>query len=183
MLVGTYISRNARHPPRPSRLIVLRTFRSVYLFSSYALIITPFGGRVNRCLPVSHLDERTCSTPLTTGSDRCYNNIMKTKRTARSDSNYIIYLARSEGGQEYIGLTRKGTVTVAKAVKERWRKHVSRARHEMRPWVIYEYMRAGGLDMTWTHTILAVIRGRAEAYAEERLMVKARNPELNDQYL
>ena len=108
---------------------------------------------------------------------------MKTKRTARKDSNYVIYLARSEGGQEYIGLTRKGVVTVAKAVKERWRKHVSRARNENRDWVIYEYMRAGGLDMHWTHEVIAVIRGRAEAYAYEREVVKMYQPELNDQYM
>ena len=48
-----------------------------------------------------------------------------TKRTARKDSNYIIYEAVSEAGENYIGLTRKGDVTIAKAVKERWRKHLS----------------------------------------------------------
>ena len=104
-----------------------------------------------------------------------------TKRTARSDSNYIIYVATHEG-QAYIGLTRKGTVSVAKAVKERWRKHVSRARNEARDWAIYNYMRDGNWT-DWEHSVITVIRGRAEAYAYERELVKLIEPELNDQYL
>ena len=104
------------------------------------------------------------------------------KRTARKDSNYIIYAA-THNGQSYIGLTRKGSVSIAKAVKERWRKHISRARNENRLWALYIYLKSGGLDMTWTHTVIDVIRGRAEAYATERIIVKAVEPELNDQYL
>lgn len=103
-----------------------------------------------------------------------------TKRTARSDSNFVIYVAL-HNGQAYIGLTRKGSTTVAKAVKERWRKHVSRARNEARDWVIYNYMREGNWD-GWTHQVITVVRGRAEAYAYERELVKLFEPELNDQY-
>ncbi len=103
-----------------------------------------------------------------------------TKRTARSDSNFVIYVAL-HNGQAYIGLTRKGSTTVGKAVKERWRKHVSRARNETRDWVIYNYMRDGNWD-GWTHQVITVVRGRAEAYAYERELVKLFEPELNDQY-
>ena len=106
-----------------------------------------------------------------------------TKRTARSDSNYVIYAARCvETGAVYIGLTRKGDRTVEGAVKERWRKHVSRARNEMRDWEIYRYMREGNWE-GWSHEIICVIRGRAEAYAYERELVKHFQPELNDQYM
>ena len=116
--------------------------------------------------------------------DLRYNNtMMKTKRTARKDSNYIIYEAVSERGENYIGLTRKGSTTVTKAVKERWRKHISRARNENRLWALYIYLKSGGLDMTWEHKVITVIRGRAEAYAYERELVKHMEPELNDQYL
>ena len=108
----------------------------------------------------------------------------KTKRTARKDSNYVIYAAHCvETGAVYIGLTRKGDRTVEGAVKERWRKHVSRARNENRKWTLYVYLKTGGLDMTWEHTVLDVIRGRAEAYAYERELVKLMEPDLNDQYL
>jgi hypothetical protein len=112
----------------------------------------------------------------------CYNlGMEKKKRTARKDSNYVIYVATHEGNS-YIGLTRKGTVTVDKAVKERWRKHISRARCEQRAWVLYQYITKGAWT-GWEHTVLDVIRGRAEAYAYERELVKQIQPELNDQYI
>ena len=118
--------------------------------------------------------------PLDIGAYRCYNYDM-TKRTARKDSNFIIYVA-THNGQSYIGLTRKGTATVHKAVKERWRKHISRARHEDRAWRLYEYIKAGNWE-GWQHQVLDIIRGRAEAYAYERALVKEIQPELNDQYI
>ena len=110
----------------------------------------------------------------------CYNYDM-TKRTARKDSNYVIYAA-THNGQSYIGLTRKGPTTVNKAVKERWRKHLSRAKHEDRAWVLYQYIKSGNWA-DWAHEVICVIRGRAEAYAYERELVKLMQPELNDQYL
>jgi hypothetical protein len=110
----------------------------------------------------------------------CYNLGM-VKRTARKDSNYVIYAA-THNGQSYIGLTRKGSTTVNKAVKERWRKHISRARNEDRAWVLYQYIKAGNWT-DWEHEVITVIRGRAEAYAYERALVKEIQPELNDQYI
>jgi hypothetical protein len=134
-------------------------------------IITAFGYPVNSP-EVSRVIDKGCV--------ECYNTCM-TKRTARSDSNYIIYAA-THNGQSYIGLTRKGNTTVPKAVKERWRKHVSRARNEDRDWVIYNYMREGNWT-DWAHEVICIIRGRAEAYAYERALVKEIQPELNDQYI
>jgi len=111
---------------------------------------------------------------------KCYNYGMK-RKTARRDSNYIIYAA-THNGLTYIGLTRKGSVTIVRAVKERWRKHISRARNEDRKWELYQYIKAGNWT-DWEHTVIDVIRGRAEAYAYERELVKAIQPELNDQYI
>ena len=105
------------------------------------------------------------------------------RRKTRSDCNYIIYEMVDERGMNYVGLTRKSQPNVNKVVSERWRKHKSRARNENRKWNLYVYLKTGGLDMTWTHRIIAVIRGRAEAYAWEREYVKANQPALNDQYL
>jgi len=107
----------------------------------------------------------------------------KTRRTPRKDSSYVIYEMTSELGDSYIGLTRKGAVTPVKAVLERWRKHKSRARNEDRKWALYVYLKTGGLDLGWTHNIIAIVRGRAEAYAYERELVKSARPQLNDQYL
>jgi GIY-YIG catalytic domain len=103
------------------------------------------------------------------------------KRTARKDSNFVIYAA-THNGSSYIGLTRKGSTTVSRAVKERWRKHISRAKHEAQDWRLYNYIRAGNWT-DWEHEVITVIRGRAEAYAFERALVKEIEPELNDQYL
>lgn len=103
------------------------------------------------------------------------------RRKTRSDSNYIIYAAIHDG-QVYVGLTRKGTTTVGRAVKERWRKHISRARNESRDWTIYNYMREGNWT-DWEHEVITVIRGRKEAYAWEREYVKEHQPSLNDQYI
>jgi len=106
---------------------------------------------------------------------------MNTKRTARKDSNFVIYVAE-HNGSAYIGLTRKGTHSVQKAVSERWRRHISRARNEDRDWQLYRYIKSGNWD-GWTHRVLDIVRGRAEAYALERELVKHFEPELNDQYL
>jgi len=155
-------NRNHAQPPRPSRRIVLRT---------YAIIILPNSN------PVNYPDSsRVIDTP----AQSCYNYDMK-KRTARKDSNFVIYVAE-HNGLAYIGLTRKGTVSVARAVKERWRRHISRARNEDRDWELYRYIKSGAWD-GWTHTVLDIVRGRAEAYALERELVKHMEPELNDQYL
>lgn len=107
----------------------------------------------------------------------------RAKRTARADSNFVIYRAVCETGADYIGLTRKGSRTVEAAVKERWRKHVSRARNENRKWNLYVYLKTGGMNLKWTHEIISVVRGRAEAYAQERVIIKELAPELNDQYV
>lgn len=107
----------------------------------------------------------------------------RTRRKTRSDCNYIIYEMVDEHGMNYIGLTRKSQPNVSKVVLERWRKHKSRARNESRRWALYEYLTAGGLEHEWSHKVLYIIRGRKEAYAFERELVKALQPVLNDQYM
>lgn len=94
----------------------------------------------------------------------------------------MIYEARSELGETYIGITRKTESTPAKSVRERWRRHLSRARNESRLWALYIYLKTGGLDLSWEHRIIEVVRGRAEAYARERELVKTLQPTLNHQY-
>lgn len=107
---------------------------------------------------------------------------MARQRRVRNDCNYVIYEAVDQKGMNYIGLTRK-TTTESKSVKERWRKHLSRARNENRLWALYVYLKTGGLDHAWEHRVLEVIRGRRAAYARERELVKLMQPSLNDQYM
>lgn len=104
------------------------------------------------------------------------------RRKPRKDCNYVIYEAVDDLGFNYIGLTRKSLPSATKTVAERWRKHISRARNEEREWRLYVYLREGGLDRTWTHRVLCIVRGRAQAYAQERQIVKEQQPRLNDQY-
>jgi hypothetical protein len=106
-----------------------------------------------------------------------------TRRKTRSDCNYIIYEMTDERGANYVGLTRKSAPNTNKVVQERWRKHKSRARNENRLWALYIYLKSGGLELTWTHRVITIIRGRKEAYAYERELVKEMQPSLNDQYL
>ena len=108
---------------------------------------------------------------------------MARTRKIRSDCNYVIYEAVDERGENYVGLTRKSESTVARSVKERWRRHLSRARNENRLWALYVYLKTGGLDLAWEHRVLEVVRGRKAAYARERELVKELRPSLNDQYL
>jgi len=108
---------------------------------------------------------------------------MTTRRTPRKDCNYIIYEAVDQCGENYIGLTRKSLPNVSKVIKERWRKHLSRARNENRTWVLYEYLKMGAMDWAWEHKVIAIIRGRKKAYALERELVKQLQPTLNDQYI
>jgi hypothetical protein len=105
------------------------------------------------------------------------------RRTPRKDCNYVIYEMTDELGENYVGLTRKSLPNVDKVVAERWRKHKSRARNEDRQWVLYQYLKMGAVDWAWTHRVIAIVRGRAEAYAYERLLVKEMQPSLNDQYM
>lgn len=104
------------------------------------------------------------------------------RRKTRSDCNYVIYEMTDERGETYVGLTRKAQPNVTKVVNERWRKHKSRARNENRLWALYVYLKSGGLELAWTHKVLAIVRGRAEAYAYERELVIKMQPSLNDQY-
>lgn len=99
------------------------------------------------------------------------------------NETYVIYEVSNERGENYIGLTRKTQATVEKSVQERWRKHTSRARNEFRKWNLYVYLKSGGLQMTWTHKVLAVVEGRKAAYALERTIIIERKPTLNDQYM
>ena len=136
------------------------------------------------CQPASvvEIQQNECGISVDSLARVCYNTCMTTRRTPRKDCNYIIYEMVSEHGENYIGLTRKSLPSVTKTVLERWRKHKSRARNENRLWALYIYLKSGGLDLAWEHRVITVIRGRAEAYAYERSLVKELQPTLNDQY-
>lgn len=107
-----------------------------------------------------------------------------TRRTARKDCCFVIYEWQSRvEGATYIGLTRKTENSPLQSVVKRWAKHESRAIHEPeKDWPLYRHLREGHTK-GWRLVVIEVVRGRAEAYARERIIVKERRPTLNMQYV
>ena len=106
-----------------------------------------------------------------------------TRRRTRKDSTYIIYEMSDSQGQTYIGLTRKSESTVDRSVRQRWRRHLSRARCEQRQWPLYLYLRSGAQEGEWWFRVIETVRGRLAAYRREIAVVAELNPTLNDQYM
>lgn len=105
------------------------------------------------------------------------------RRRTRSDCTYIIYEMSDSQGETYIGVTRKSESTVDKSVRERWRRHLSRARCENRSWTLYQYLRSGAVEGEWWFRVIDTVRGRLAAYRREIEVVGELEPTLNDQYV
>jgi len=101
----------------------------------------------------------------------------KKPRKKRSDRTHVIYCIRS-GHDFYIGVTAKTASTVLRSVKIRFNKHVYRSRSEDKSWRLYEAMRERG-PAAFIVEIVAVIRGKAEAHAQERELIRRLRPNLN----
>jgi flagellar basal body L-ring protein FlgH len=97
-------------------------------------------------------------------------------RKKRSDRTHVVYMLE-HGADFYIGVTAKTESTPLKSVKTRWNKHCYRANTEDKSWLLYEKLRAH--DDGWTLTVVAVIRGKAEAHARERELIRELRPNLN----
>ena len=98
-------------------------------------------------------------------------------RKRRSDRTHIVYMLE-HGEDFYIGVTAKTESTPLKSVKTRFNKHVYRSRSENKSWLLYEKMRETQCE-GWTLGIVAVIRGKSEAHAYEREMIRCHRPNLN----
>ena len=82
------------------------------------------------------------------------------------------------GDDFYLGVTAKTESTVDKSVRTRWNKHVYRSRSENKLWQLYEAIRERGED-AFTLSIVAVVRGKTEAHAVERELIREYRPNLN----
>jgi len=101
----------------------------------------------------------------------------KQPRKKRVDRTHIIYMLES-GDDFYIGVTAKTESTVNKSVLTRFNKHVYRSRTEDKSWALYETMRERGVE-SFVKSIVAVVRGKAEAHTQERELIKQYQPNLN----
>lgn len=100
-----------------------------------------------------------------------------TPRKKRSDRLHIVYQIQS-GTDFYIGVTARTESTVLKSVRVRMNKHLYRSRSEDRSWRLYEALRERGPE-AFRYAILAVVRGKREAHAFERGLIRELQPTLN----
>ena len=98
-------------------------------------------------------------------------------RKKRTDRLHVIYMLQS-GADFYLGVTAKTASTVNKSVQIRFNKHVYRSRTESKNWALYEMIRQRGTD-TFNVVVVAVVRGKAQAHAMERDMIREYRPNLN----
>ena len=101
-------------------------------------------------------------------------------RKKRSDRNHIIYeITLGATGQTYIGMTQQVGKATLRSVRERWKRHVSRALlHPEIEWPICEAIRQYG-PTAFTVAPIYIIRGKAEAHAFETTLIRERQPQLN----
>ena len=93
--------------------------------------------------------------------------------------NHALYIAtHTPTGEQYVGLTVVTGRAVQRSIRERWRKHVSRAQHEALDWKLCTAIRTHGPD-DFVVTLHSVVRGRKAAHAAERALIAALKPELN----
>jgi hypothetical protein len=101
----------------------------------------------------------------------------KKPRKKRRDRTHIVY--RIESGTDfYIGVTARTESTVLKSVRVRMNKHLYRSRSEEKSWRLYEALRERGTS-AFRYSIVAVLRGKREAHAYERALIRELQPTLN----
>lgn len=103
--------------------------------------------------------------------------MIQNKRKRRTDTNHLIY-SIAIGGREYIGVTIVNNRSPSKSLHRRWQKHVQRAYAEAKGWKLSVAIRKHGPDAFTVEPVL-VVRGKAQAHAVERELIRKRKPKLN----
>jgi len=99
-------------------------------------------------------------------------------RKPRTDRNHIIYEIVTPIGS-YIGVTAKTQTTVLKSLRARAAKHYYRARTESKTWALCQYLRTLEDKTLIDIRMHEMVRGKAEAHARERELIRELNPVLN----
>ena len=79
----------------------------------------------------------------------------------------------------YIGVTAKTETTVLKSVRARVAKHYYRAKTETKQWALCELLRSYSSKDEIDVRVLEIVRGKAEAHARERELIRLENPFYN----
>lgn len=106
-----------------------------------------------------------------------YYSSMILKRKRRCDVNHIIY-SLAIGKREYIGVTVVNDRNPAKSLHRRWQKHVQRAYAENKGWKLSTAIVKYGPD-AFSVEIVQIVRGKSNAHAIERDLIRVRKPKLN----
>lgn len=101
-----------------------------------------------------------------------------TQRKKRSDRTHVVYQI-TVGRKLYIGVTAKTQSTVLKSVRARIAKHFYRAQTEGLDWLLCKALRKLECKEDIEFSIIATIRGKSEAHAYERELIRSTNPALN----
>lgn len=101
---------------------------------------------------------------------------MTMKRKPRSDRKHVVYELKL-ATQSYIGATRlKRSAKIS--ARRRFLKHVNRALTEGRDWTLCKAIRKHGPE-SFDVIVVAVVRGKSEAHALERQLIREKKPALN----
>lgn len=105
---------------------------------------------------------------------------MVKKRKKRSDRNHILYqLTLLETGETYIGLSAVLGQAIKRTLEVRFRRHLSRARTEGKPWTLHKRLRKYPSPEAWEKLVLKTVRGRKNAHQAERELIRILVPALN----
>ena len=99
-------------------------------------------------------------------------------RKKREDRNHIIYELRLADGN-YIGVTARTESTILKSVRARAAKHFYRAKTETKSWALCELLRSYSSKEAIDVRVLEIVRGKREAHARERELIRLENPFYN----
>ena len=101
------------------------------------------------------------------------------KRKRRSDRSHLIYqLTNCNTSETYIGITVVTGRAYHRSLKERFKRHVSRAKYQNLEWRICQSIREHG-PSAFKLDILSVVRGKAAAHAIETQLIHTHKPSLN----
>ena len=104
---------------------------------------------------------------------------MEKKRKRRSDRTHVVYrLTNTVTGEIYIGITVATGRAYLGSLKERWKRHVSRATRQTMEWNLCNSIREYG-ERAFSREILHLIRGKAAAHSMETALIRSLKPALN----
>jgi len=99
-------------------------------------------------------------------------------RKRRNDRNHVIYQITAPNGDRYVGITFARGRAWKRSTKIRWEAHVRNALDYDRQNLLSVSIREYG-PKTFVREVLEIVRGKKNAHARERELIKLMQPELN----